>query len=70
MHRFNIIELYQMWLKKMEDLFGAQNSELYVGASSDIVYVDQLARLEGILNIDRTIITKKPFWAQKPMISK
>lgn len=54
----------------MEDLFGAQNSELYVGASSDIVYVDQLARLEGILNIDRTIITKKPFWAQKPMISK
>lgn len=70
MHRFNIIELYQMWLKKMEDLFGAQNSELYVGASSDIVYTDQLARLEGILNIDRTIITKKPFWAQKPMISK
>ena len=48
-----------MWLKKMEDLFGAQNSELYVRASSDIVYRDHLARLEGILKVDRTILYQK-----------
>ena len=54
----------------MEDLFGAQNSELYVGASSDIVYRDHLARLELVLTVDRTINTKKPFWVDKLMGSK
>jgi len=42
MHHFKIIELYELWLRKIEELFGAQNSDLYVGGSSDFVYRDQL----------------------------
>ena len=45
MHHFKIIELYELWLKKLEDLFGPQNDNLYIGASSDIVYMDQFNRL-------------------------
>ena len=65
MHHFKIIELYELWLRKIEELFGAQNSDLYVGGSSDFVYHDQLKRLEGILKIDRTKISKDPFWIDK-----
>jgi hypothetical protein len=65
MHHFKIIELYELWLKKIEELFGTQNSDLFVGASSDFVYRDQLNRLEGILKIDRTKIFKDPFWIEK-----
>ena len=70
MHHFKVIELYELWLKKLEDLFGAQNDNLYVGASSDIVYMDQYNRLPGILKSDRTEISKKPFWVDKLMVSK
>ena len=70
MHHFKVIELYELWLKKLEDLFGAQNDNLYVGASSDIVYTDQYNRLPGILKSDRTEISKKPFWVDKLMVSK
>jgi hypothetical protein len=28
MHHFNIIELYELWLRKIEDLFGDQNQDL------------------------------------------
>ncbi|MDB9903450.1 hypothetical protein OAC73_03705 [Flavobacteriaceae bacterium] len=59
------IELYELWLSKIEELFGAQNSDLYVGGSSDFAYHDQLKRLEGILKIDRTKISKDPFWIEK-----
>ena len=70
MHHFKVIELYELWLKKLEDLFGAQNDNLYVGASSDIVYMDHYNRLPGILKSDRTEISKKPFWVDKLMVSK
>ena len=70
MHNFNIIELYELWLNKIEKLFGPQNTDLYVGESSDFVYREQLARLEGILKIDRTKITKEPFWVEKALIKK
>ena len=43
----------------------AQNSDLFVGGSSDFVYRDQLKRLEGILKVDRTKISKDPFWIEK-----
>ena len=65
MHHFKIIELYELWLRKIEELFGAQNSDLFVGESSDFVYRDQLKRLEGILKIDRTKISKDPFWIER-----
>ena len=70
MHNFKIIELYALWLNKIEKIFGPQNSELYVCESSDFVYREQLARLEGILKIDRTKITKEPFWVEKALIKK
>lgn len=70
MHNFNIIELYELWLNKIEKLFGPQNTDLYVGESSDFVYREQLARLEGILKIDRTKISKDPFWVEKAFIKK
>lgn len=70
MHHFKIIELYELWLKKLEDLFGPQNDNLYIGASSDIVYMDQFNRLPGILESDRTEISKKPFWEDKLMVNK
>ncbi|MGB0393542.1 MAG: hypothetical protein ACPGCK_06690, partial [Flavobacteriaceae bacterium] len=69
MRHFKIIELYELWLGKIEELFGAQNPDLYVGESSDFVYREQLARLEGILKIDRTKISKDPFWVEKYIIS-
>ena len=68
MHHFKIIELYELWLRKIEELFGAQNQELYVGESSDFVYREQLVRLEGILKVDRTKISKDPFWIEKSLI--
>jgi hypothetical protein len=54
-----------IWLRKIEKLFGPQNSDLFVGGSSDFVYRDQLKRLEGILKIDRTKISKDPFWIER-----
>ena len=68
MHEFKIIELYELWLKKIEDLFGDQNKDLYIGASSDIVYKDQYKRLEGVLKTDRVEISKKPFWSDNLLI--
>jgi len=69
MHHFKIVELYELWLRKIEELFGAQNPDLYVGESSDFVYREQFARLEGILKTDKIKISKDPFWVEKPMIS-
>ena len=69
MRHFHIIELYELWLRKIEELFGAQNPNLDVGESSDFVYREQLVRLEGILKIDKTKISKDPFWVEKSMIS-
>ena len=69
MHHFKIVELYELWLRKIEELFGAQNPDLYVGESSDFVYKEQFARLEGILKTDKIKISKDPFWVEKPMIS-
>ncbi len=68
LRKFNIIELYELWFRKIEELFGAQNQELYVGESSDFVYREQLARLEAILKIDKTKISKDPFWVEKALI--
>ena len=68
MRHFNIIELYELWLRKIEELFGAQNPNLYVGESSDFVYREQLVRLEGILKVDKTKISKDPFWVEKALI--
>ena len=69
MHHFKIVELYELWLRKIEELFGAQNPDLYVGESSDFVYKEQFAILEGILKTDKIKISKDPFWVEKPMIS-
>ena len=68
MHEFKIIELYELWLKKIEDLFGDQNKDLYVGASSDIAYKDQYRRLETVLKTDRVEISKEPFWSDNLLI--
>ena len=68
MHEFKIIELYELWLKKIEDLFGNQNKDLYIGASSDIVYKDQYRRLESVLKTDRVEISKQPFWSDNLLI--
>ena len=68
MHEFKIIELYELWLKKIEDLFGDQNKDLYIGASSDIVYKDQYSRLETVLKTDRVEISKQPFWSDNLLI--
>ncbi len=70
MHEFKIIELYELWLKKIEDLFGDQNKDLYIGASSDIVYMDQYKRLEAVLKTDRVEISKQPFWSDNLFSSK
>tara|TARA_B100001287_G_scaffold177684_1_gene149827 strand:+ start:152 stop:310 length:159 start_codon:yes stop_codon:yes gene_type:complete len=45
-----------------------QNQDLYIGRGSDFVYREQLLRLEGILKIDRTKISKEPFWVEKALI--
>ena len=45
-----------------------QNQDLYIGRGSDFVYREQLSRLEGILKIDRTKISKEPFWVEKALI--
>ena len=68
MHHFKIVELYELWLRKIEELFGAQNPDLYVGESSDFVYKEQFARLEGILKTDKIKISKDPFWVEKSLI--
>ena len=70
MHHFKVVELYEFWLKKLENLFGAQYDDLYVGLSSDIAYMDQYKRLRGVLKTDYTQISKKPFWEDKLMVSK
>ena len=69
LHHFRIVELYELWLNKIEDLFGAQNPELFIGQSSDFVYREQLSRLNMIMKVDRTKISKDPFWIEKPLIN-
>ena len=69
LHHFKVVELYDLWLRKIEDLFGHQNHELYVGASSDVVYKDQYARLPQVLKSDHIEISKKPFWEDALRIS-
>lgn len=55
-------------VKKIEELFGEQNNDLYIGASSDIVYKDQYKRLELVLKSDRVEISKKPFWSDNLLV--
>ena len=69
LHYYNAIELYELWLKKIEELFGAQNPELYIGASSDVVYRDQYARISQVLKSNHVEISKKPFWEDALRIS-
>lgn len=69
LHYYNAIELYELWLNKIEELFGAQNPELYIGASSDVVYRDQYARLSQVLKSNHVEISKKPFWEDTLRIS-
>lgn len=70
MHEFKIIELYELWLKKIDELFGPQNPNLKIGASSDEVYNDQYLRIKELLNESRIEVDKKPFWVEKYDVSK
>ena len=56
-------------LVKLKSFLEHKIQTLYVGESSDFVYKEQFARLEGILKTDKIKISKDPFWVEKPMIS-
>ena len=55
-------ELYDFWLQKIDLLFGPQNEQLYLDASSDVIYKDQYFRLPEVLKTDRVEISKKPLF--------
>ena len=68
MHEFKIIELYELWLHKIEQLFGRQNPNLFIGANSNVVYKHQFLKISEVLGTGRLKIDKQPFWVEKELI--
>ena len=64
MHEFKIIELYELWLHKIEQLFGRQNPNLFIGANSHVVYKHQFLKISEVLSTGRLKIDKQPFWVE------
>jgi len=64
MHEFKIIELYELWLHKIEQLFGRQNPNLFIGANSHVVYKHQFLKISEVLSTGILKIDKQPFWVE------
>lgn len=52
---FRAVELFDLWLQKMYDLFGFDN-DYQIGASSDRVYEHFSKTLPSIINLDKSVI--------------
>ena len=61
MHSFKMIELFDRWVLKLDEIFGGF-LDFRIGADSNIVYLHQHDFLKTILKSNLTLIENKPFW--------
>jgi site-specific recombinase XerD len=61
---FKTVELFDHWLKQIELVFNL-NHDFYIGTTSEVVYNDFMKSLPGIVNIDKTFISKLDQWEEQ-----
>ena len=61
---FNTIELFDIWLQKMYEVFDFKN-DFQIGAPSSVVYNDFLLSLPKIIQVDKTTIASNDDWSIK-----
>jgi hypothetical protein len=61
---FKTVELFDLWLKQIELVFNL-NHDFYIGTTSEVVYNDFMKSLPGIVNIDKTFISKLDQWEEQ-----